>query len=71
MGYSLDRCHNGETRRVWEELLALGKDVQQEPLLQEAQAVATETMRRVRQNVELLLPLAPGSRAVLNAGFPG
>lgn len=50
----LQRYQNGEYEQVWKELIALG-DVVSSPLYQaDAIAVADETMRRVRHNVELL-----------------
>lgn len=52
MGTYLERYLNGAYEQVWDELVALGADVRQEPVLSDAKAVATETMRRVRVNVE-------------------
>jgi len=51
----LERYRNGEYERVWDELQALGSLVRQDPYYSEAQAVATETMRRVRRNCERLV----------------
>lgn len=51
----LERYHNGEYEQVWNDLQALGASVRQEPHSSEAQAVATETMRRVRRNCERLI----------------
>lgn len=51
----LKRYHDGEYERVWEELIALGPDVRQEPHYSEAFEVAAETMRRVRRNCEILV----------------
>src|SRR5579871_4366022 len=48
---SLWRC-----QPVWDELLAQGAAIRQEPLASEAWAVAQETMRRVRHNIERLIP---------------
>lgn len=53
-GY-LDRYLAGEREAVWAELTALGSAIQDEPLAVDAQAVARETMRRARTNVELLV----------------
>ena len=48
----LDRYLQGEYEQVWDELYALGEEIQQEPLLNDANAVTIETMRRVRMNTE-------------------
>jgi len=50
----LERYLNGEHKAVWDELLAVGENVRQQPLYDDALAVARETMRRVRHNIELL-----------------
>lgn len=50
----LERYRNGEHLQVWDELTALGAEITQEPLYSDAQAVAHETMTRVRQNIEIL-----------------
>jgi len=52
----LERYLSGEYELVWAELVALGERVRDEPLSSDAWAVACETMRRVRRNVELLIP---------------
>lgn len=52
----LERYLAGEYQSVWEELLAQGAAVREEPLASEAFAVARETMRRVRHNLEHLIP---------------
>jgi hypothetical protein len=52
----LDRYRNGECEQVWAELLAAGARVRGQPLCDEALAVARETMRRARANIELLVP---------------
>ena len=52
----LERYVAGECAQVWEELYALGPDVRQPPYLDDAVAVARETMRRVRSNCEILIP---------------
>ena len=51
----LERYRNGEFEQVWNEMLALGPAVRQEPHYSQAQAVAAETMRRVRRNCERLI----------------
>ena len=51
----LERYLAGEREAVWEELTALGAAIRDEPLFADAQAVARETMRRARTNVELLV----------------
>lgn len=51
----LERYRNGECEQVWNDLQALGPAVRQEPHSSLAQAVATETMRRVRRNCERLI----------------
>lgn len=50
----LDRYLAGEREAVWAELTALGAAVLDEPQASDATAVARETMRRARANVELL-----------------
>ena len=52
----LDRYQQGEYEEVWRDLMALGEQVRIEPLYADALAVARETMRRARYNIELLLP---------------
>jgi hypothetical protein len=52
----LERYIEGEHRAVWAELAAYGGKVRQEPIMAEALLVARETMRRARENVELLVP---------------
>lgn len=51
----LDRYMSGERERVWGELVALGHQVRHAAYFGDAYAVAKETMRRVRQNVEALV----------------
>ena len=51
----LERYQAGEHEAVWAELLALGAKVREEPLAADARAVAEETMRRVRLNVETIV----------------
>jgi hypothetical protein len=52
----LERYRNGEYERVWDELQSLGSTVRQEPYYSLARGVATETMRRVRHNCDLIIP---------------
>lgn len=50
-----DRYQAGDHEQVWSELLALGGAVRQEPVHSDATAVARETMRRARENIETLI----------------
>ncbi len=50
------RYQQGACERVWGELYALGAEVRREEIYPEAWAVALETMRRVRHNVEVVMP---------------
>jgi hypothetical protein len=52
----LERYLAGEYEQVWAELQALGAAIREEPLYSDALAVARETMRRVRENLEMLIP---------------
>lgn len=56
MSTYLDRYLAGEHEQVWAELQALGARVRDEPLFSDAFAVAHEAMRRVRRDIELLIP---------------
>ena len=51
----LERYLDGELVGVWAELTALGPAVRQEPVFQDAQAVAREMMSRARHNVATLV----------------
>jgi hypothetical protein len=51
----LERYQRGKCEEVWLELTALGPIIRQEPLYQDARAVAQETVRRIRHNSTLLL----------------
>jgi hypothetical protein len=51
----LERYQNGEYEQVWNDLKNLGADVRNEPHYTQAQAVATETMHRVRRNCERII----------------
>lgn len=46
----------GDCEEVWNELRGLGERVREEPIYSDALGVARETMRRVRSNIELLIP---------------
>jgi hypothetical protein len=61
----LERYQNGEYEQVWKELQALEANVRQQPYLSQAQAVATETMRRVRRNCERIISRLQGLGYVL------
>jgi hypothetical protein len=56
MSSYLERYERGEHEQVWDELLALGSAVYEEPLHTDALAVARATMRRARSNIEMLIP---------------
>ncbi len=75
----LERYRAGEHVAVWDDLVALGKGVRQPRYFADAVAVADETMRRARHNVELIIrrlddagylfiPPAIGDGTVLRAG---
>ena len=51
----LQRYLAGEHEQVWADLRALGTDVRQQPVGDDARAVAAETMRRVRRNCERII----------------
>lgn len=55
MATYLERYCDGEHEDVWNELVKLGESVRQEPTYADALAVARETMRRVRANIEILI----------------
>ena len=52
----LDRYLAGEHEQVWADLVTLGPAVRDEPVSTDARAVAHETMRRARHNIETLIP---------------
>ena len=56
MATYLDRYLAGEHLQVWNELVARGDAVREEPVFADAYAVATELMGRVRRNVKQLIP---------------
>ncbi len=51
----LDRYRNGERVEVWDDLTSLGAGVRHALYFDDAIAVAAETMRRTRQNIETLI----------------
>ena len=51
----LERYLNGDHEQVWNDLLSLGPAVRHPPYFDQAQAVAIETMRRVRRNCERIV----------------
>ncbi len=60
MGRWLERYERGQRPQVWTEMTALGADIRGDvEWLSDARGVARETMRRARQNVELLVELLP------------
>lgn len=56
MASYIARYQAGEREQVWAELTALGEQVRQEHILPDALAVAYETMSRVRENVQRIIP---------------
>lgn len=52
----LERYLNGECAEVWADLIGLGGKVRRKSVLLDAEAVANETMRRARHNLEILIP---------------
>lgn len=60
MATYLERYLAGEHERVWDELIALGSSVREEPVYSDALAVAYELMWRVRRNLETLIPRLVG-----------
>jgi hypothetical protein len=54
-----DRYHFNTCAPVWATLTAFGPAIRHEPLYSDALAVARETMRRVRSNIEVLLDRLP------------
>jgi hypothetical protein len=55
MATFLERYQAGDRVAVWDELVALGEGVRHKLYYADAAVVATETMRRARHNVELLI----------------
>jgi hypothetical protein len=56
LGRFLERYQAGEHEQVWDELISLGDQIYDGPFSDDALGVAYETMRRVRQNIEMLIP---------------
>jgi hypothetical protein len=54
-GNMLRRYQAGEHEAVWAEMMALGPEVRKASRAEDAWAVARETMRRARHNVELII----------------
>src|SRR5258708_8145630 len=52
----LDRYLAGACEQVWRELTRLGEQVGTGSVQADARAVARETMRRARHNIEVLIP---------------
>lgn len=50
----LERYLAGDREAVWDELIGLGEQVRSRPLLDAAGAVARETVRRAKHNIELI-----------------
>lgn len=65
----LERYERGDHAAVWDELRALGDQIRQPPLHADALAVARATMRRVRHNLELLIPRLQHLEYAFGAGF--
>jgi hypothetical protein len=51
-----ERYNQGDRVQVWEDLMALGPAVRQPEYIEDARAVARETMLRARHNIETLIP---------------
>jgi hypothetical protein len=51
----IERYQSGEHEQVWADLVSFGPRVREKQYLPDAQAVAQETMRRARHNVETLI----------------
>jgi len=54
-GSLLSRYQNGDFEAGWRDMVALGPDVRKKPFEKAAWAVAQETMRRAKRNIELLV----------------
>jgi hypothetical protein len=61
----LERYNQGDHEGVWAEMVALRESIRQEPVYSDACAVAKETMRRARHNVELIAERLHGLGFVL------
>ncbi|HEV2236034.1 MAG TPA: hypothetical protein VGR57_05165 [Ktedonobacterales bacterium] len=71
MSAYLEHYLAGEHEQVWDDLVALGERVREEPLHSDALAVARETMRRVRHNLDLVVPRLERLAYAFGAGFFG
>jgi len=60
MSNFLQRYQGGACEAVWDELRALGASVYDPPYADDARAVARETMRRARANIETLIERLDG-----------
>lgn len=54
--FLLERYLSGECHEVWRDLMLIGPAVRDEPYYKDAVAVAGETMKRARHNIELIIP---------------
>lgn len=64
-----DRYLQGAYQEVYDELLTMQEQVFDEPIYAEALAVAREMMRRVRHNIEVLIPRLQEMDYDFGAGF--
>ena len=55
VGSLLSRYQNGDFQAVWRDMVTLGPDVRKGPFQKPAWAVAQETMRRAKHNIDLLV----------------
>lgn len=55
MSFYVNRYRQGNRKQVWQDLVSLDDQVRTEPIFSDAYAVATETMTRVRRNLEVLI----------------
>ncbi len=51
----IERYKNGKFEQVWDDLQSLGPSMRDDKFFSQAQAVATETMERVRRNCETII----------------
>jgi hypothetical protein len=51
----IERYKNGEFEQVWNDLQSMGPSIRDDEFFSQAQAVATETMERVRRNCETII----------------
>jgi len=52
----LDRYRQGDCAAVWAEMVDMGEEIRGRKIRPDAEAVAAETMRRARKNLETLIP---------------